>query len=95
MDGHGVVLWSVRDIINKFMDGRADLMVICACTFVCWNIVFVPIYVAVKSAAFAFVRFAFALVVLSFAFALPFSFDFSGLSNDVISISSARFDVCR
>ena len=70
MDGYVVVLWSVRGVIHKFMDGRADLMVIGACTFVCWNILFVPIYVAAKSAAFAFVRFAFALVVLPFAFAL-------------------------
>ena len=28
MDGHGVVLCPIRSIIDKFMDGRADLMVI-------------------------------------------------------------------
>ena len=94
MDGHGVILCPIRSIIDKFMDGRADLMVIGACTFVCWNILFVPIYVAAKSAAFAFVRFAFALVVLPFAFALSSAFAFACLP-DVIGIASARFDVCR
>ncbi len=87
-------MWPVCGIINEFMDGRADLMVICACSFVCWNILFVPIYVAAKSVAFAFVWFAFALIVLSFALALSFSLAFSCLP-DVISIASARFDVCR
>jgi hypothetical protein len=69
-------------------------MVICACAFVCRDIIFVPIYKAAKSATFAFVQFAFALIVLSFAFALSFSLAFSCLP-DVISIASARFDVCR
>jgi hypothetical protein len=76
------------------MDGRADLMVICVCTFVCWNILFVPVYVAAKSADFASVRFAFALIVLPFAFALSFSFAFACLP-DVVGIASARLDVCR
>jgi hypothetical protein len=81
-------------IINKFVDGRADLMVICTCTFVCWNILFVPIYEPAKSAAFASVRLVFALIVLSFSFALSYSIALTCLS-DVISIASPKLDVCR
>ncbi len=69
-------------------------MLICACAFVCQDIIFVPIYEAAKSAVFAFVRFAFALIVLQFAFALSFSFALACLP-DVINTVSARFDVCR
>jgi hypothetical protein len=61
-------------------------MVICACAFVCRDIIFVPIYEAAKSAAFAFVRFAFALIVLPFAFSLSFSFALACLP-DFISIA--------
>jgi hypothetical protein len=69
-------------------------MVVCACAFVCWDIIFVPIYEAAKSAASAFVRFAFVLTVFANAFASSFSFALSCLP-DVISITTARFDVCR
>ncbi len=94
MDGHIVVVCPFRGVVDKLVDGRADLVMVCACAFVCRDIVFVPIYEAGKSAAFAFVRFALALIVFSFSYALSFSFALSRLP-DVVGIASAGFDVCR
>jgi hypothetical protein len=96
MDGHTVVVCPFRGIVDKLVDGRAHLVVVCACAFVCRDIVFVPIYEAAKSAAFVFVRFAFALIVFFLCLcSFPWlSFALSGLP-EVVSIASARFDVCR
>ena len=95
MDGHSIVFLLGR-FINEIVDGGANLMV-GAYSFVCRDVLFVPIDEATQAAAFSFVGFSFSSVVLALAFAFSFPFRTPAASAglpDVVSVAASRFGIC-
>ena len=70
MDGNSVVQLLFCGTIDKLVGGGAH-SVLGALAFVCRDIIGVPIYEAVQSAAFPFVGFFFALIAFPALYALP------------------------